>query len=259
MLAVAPHPIAAAIRDRARPQVAPAVRHFRRLRVELRSTSVHYAAQHGLDPAILAALAREGSRFVVGSAADVTTCMAAGVPAGDLVFGVAAPRRELAAAAAVGVRTFVVDTPEAVADVGLTVPGAAVLARLGSPTREGTRRPSGPTPLLALGLLNQAAASGLDAAGFSLQCAPLAPSASQSPSAPSGRGWRWALGASAYLFARLRAAGHRPWLLDLGAGYPRPAAGAATAGTGCNAPVHQQLHEVFGAHRPSTMASFSYA
>lgn len=263
IVAVDSHLIASPSRRRKNSEV-PLLRQFADLRAELRTTSVNYVVPPvpptinvgpdfdvRADLPVLAALARAGSRFVVRSAADAAACITAGAAVDEVVLVGALARPELATAATLGVRTFVVATPEAVADIAMTVPGAAVLAQVGPPTSVGKgSQPRARTPGLALGLLRQAAASGLEPAGCSLRCAGAASRES------SHRGWRWALGASAQIFSRLRDSGQRPWLMDLGCAFPRSTAVLAT-GSGCEAPVSRQLQELFGAHQPTTMACFA--
>ena len=93
--------------------VAAAVTRFRRLGAALPGTAVHYAVKANPDPGLLAALAAAGCRFDVASPAEVVATLQAGASPSDLVYSNPIKRRaDIAFAARLGVRLFVVDSIE---------------------------------------------------------------------------------------------------------------------------------------------------
>jgi ornithine decarboxylase len=228
--------------------VAQAVRCYRRLGALLPRTALHYPVRANPHPDLLAALAAAGSNFVVASPGEARACLTAGAGADDLVYAdVAAARNDLAAAAELGVRVFMIASPEGVADVALAAPGTAVLCRI-VPKGDDTSRPARPgcSAERAVRLLRQAAASGLDPAGVSFHVA---------SEDPQPRAWRSPIAAAARIFDALRTAGHRPWLLDLGGGFPAAFTDGAPPEALYAAAIDRHLHQEFGVGRPRTMAT----
>ena len=111
--------------------MAAAVTRYRRLGAALPGTRLHYAVKANPEPALLAALARAGSRFDVASPAEVVAALEAGAAPGDLVYSHPVKRRaDIAFAARLGVRLFVVDSLDETHKVAATAPGASVLCRI---------------------------------------------------------------------------------------------------------------------------------
>src|SRR6476620_2803019 len=194
--------------------VPAAVTRYRRIAACLPGTSVHYGVGANPGPALLAALVAAGGRFDVASPAEVVAALRAGAAAGDLVYSNPVKRRQdIAFAARLGVRVFVVDSIEETLKVAAVAPGSVVLCRIltpedgqdGSPSRQ-----HGCTPDRAGHILRPAAAAGLDPAGLSGRVG-----SQRDPSA-----WDAPIATSAWVFATLREDGLEPWLLDLGGGLP---------------------------------------
>ena len=85
---------------------------------------------------------------------------------------------------------------------------------------------------------------GLDAAGVSFHVG----SQQRDPSA-----WDAPIEASSRVFAALRQAGLRPWLLDLGGGFPAALEGGAPALDAYGAAIRRSLRKRFGSRRPRTI------
>src|SRR4051812_15920092 len=111
--------------------VAAAVSRFRRIGAALPGTAVHYAVKANPDPALLTALVAAGGRFDVAGPAEVVAVLEAGAAASDLVYSNPVKRRDdIAFAARLGVRLFVVDSLEETQKVAAAAPGSAVLCRI---------------------------------------------------------------------------------------------------------------------------------
>ena len=228
--------------------VPAAVTRYRRIAACLPGTAVHYAVTANPEPALLAALVAAGGRFDVASPAEVVAVLEAGAAAGSLVYSHPVKRREdIAFAARLGVRVFVVDSIEETQKVAAAAPGAAVLCRIITTGEGSDRSPSrkyGCTPGQAVHILRSAAAVGLDAAGVSFHVG----SQQRDPSA-----WDAPVAASARVFATLRGAGLAPWLLDLGGGFPARLEGGCLPLAAYGAAIETSLRRHFGDRRPSTL------
>ncbi|NMH92196.1 type III PLP-dependent enzyme [Pseudonocardia bannensis] len=126
---------------------------------------VLYAVKACPDPAVLERLVALGSGFDVASLPEVRLCLAAGADPGALCFGnPARSRADLAAAHAAGVRRFVTDSREDLADLAVHAPDAAVLVRV-LVDDDGSATPFfgkfGATPEEAVELLRAVRAAGL--------------------------------------------------------------------------------------------------
>ena len=220
---------------------------YRRLAAALPETAVHYAVKANSEPAVLAALRAEGSRFDVASPAEVVAALATGAPPEDLVYSNPVKRRcDIDFAAAQGVRLFVVDTPEETAKVAAVAPDSSVLCRLVT-SGEGSdwplSRKYGCSTTQAVDVLRYAASLGLDPAGVSFHVG----SQQRDPQA-----WAAPIAASARVFTALRARGHRPHLLDLGGGFPARLAEDCLPPEAYGAAINRFLDRHF-ATRPDTL------
>jgi ornithine decarboxylase len=195
-LALAPPPPVQLTRPRLELDVAAAVSAYRGLEQALCGSTLRYAVGTDPDPVLLAALAGAGCRFDVAGPAEVTAAMLAGAAPAELVCSHPVRRREdVRFAARVGVRRFVVDSPDALATLAEEAPGAGVLVR---PTTSGAS---------AVTLLRACAELGLCADGVALHAGP-------EQRRPSD--WAGPVAAAAEVFAAVPSA----WLLDLGGGFP---------------------------------------
>jgi ornithine decarboxylase len=195
--------------------VTKAVGRYRRLAAVLPGTSVHYAVKANPHPALLQALARARCGFDVASPAEVRAALDAGARPADLVHSNPVSRRDhLAEAAALGVTTFVVDSPGEVRKLADVAPGSAVLCRLAT-SGEGSdwplSRKFGCAGAEAIDMLVLARDLGLDPAGLSFHVG----SQQRDPEA-----WGVPVRAAAAVFALLLDRGIALRLLDLGGGFP---------------------------------------
>ncbi|MEO5709760.1 MAG: type III PLP-dependent enzyme [Nocardioidaceae bacterium] len=228
--------------------VAAAVTRYRRLAASLPGTAVHYAVKANPEPALLAALAGAGCRFDVASPAEVTAVLGAGAQPADLVYSNPVKRREdIASAARLGVRLFVVDSLEETQKVAASAPGSAVLCRIGTSgagSDWSLSRKYGCSPDQAAHILRSAAAVGLEPAGLSFHVG----SQQRDPGA-----WDAPIRAAADVFEVLRADGLAPWLLDLGGGFPAHLEGGCPPLPAYGAALELSLRRHFGDHRPQTL------
>ena len=228
--------------------VAAAVTRFRRLGAALPGTAVHYAVKANPDPGLLAALAAAGCRFDVASPAEVVATLQAGASPSDLVYSNPIKRRaDIAFAARLGVRLFVVDSIEETQKVAAAAPGSAVLCRIvtsGEGSDWSLSRKYGCSAEQAVHLLRSAAAVGLDPAGVSFHVG------SQQRDTAA---WDAPIAASARVFAALRADGLEPWLLDLGGGFPAHLEGGCLPLASYGAAIERSLRRHFGGRRPQTI------
>ncbi|MCW0215341.1 MAG: type III PLP-dependent enzyme [Pseudonocardia sp.] len=137
---------------------------FARLAAAFPGARLLYAVKACPEPAVLRVLARLGAGFDVASPAEIALCLAAGAAPGSLCHGnpVRAPG-DVAAAHRAGVRRFVTDSAEDLAD---HVPGTSVLVRV-LVDDHGSATPFfgkfGAAPAEAARLLRRAVARGLTA------------------------------------------------------------------------------------------------
>jgi ornithine decarboxylase len=228
--------------------VRAAVTRYRRLAASLPDSAVHYAVKANSDPALLAALAEAGCRFDVAGLAEVVATLEAGADPCDLICSNPVQRREhIAAMARLGVRLFVVDSLQEVLKVAVAAPGASVLCRIvttGAGSDWSLSRKYGCSLDQAVEILLAADESGLDAAGVSFHVG----SQQRDPQA-----WTEPVAAAATVFARLRVRGLRPWLLDLGGGFPAHLEGDCPPLPAYGAAIEVALRHSFGAERPRTL------
>jgi ornithine decarboxylase len=130
---------------------------------------LHYAVKACPEPAVLRRLAGLGAAFDVASLPEVRLALDAGADPAALCFG--NPARsvaDVAAAHGAGVRRFVSDSAEDLADLAAHAPGAGVLVRV-LVSDAGAATPLhgkfGAAPAEAVRLLRSAARSGLRAEG----------------------------------------------------------------------------------------------
>lgn len=224
--------------------VPAAVTRYRRIAACLPGTAVRYAVRANPEPALLAALVAAGCRFDAASPAEVVAVLRAGAAAGDLVYSHPVKRRQdIAFAARLGVRMFVVDSIEETRKVAAAAPGSVVLCRISTAGDASLSRRCGCTPEQAVHILRTAAAVGLDAGGLSFHVGP-----QSDPSA-----WDAPIAASAQVFAILREDRLEPWLLDLGGGFPAHFEGGCLPLAAYGAAIETSLRRHFGGRRPATL------
>ncbi|HEU4997862.1 MAG TPA: type III PLP-dependent enzyme [Lapillicoccus sp.] len=218
------------------------------LAAALPGVAIHYAVKANPHPDVLAAVVAAGANFDVASPAEVRACLAAGAAPDDLVYSNPMKRRDhIAESAALGVRIFVVDSPDEVRKVADAAPGSAVLCRLvtsGDGSDWPLSRKYGCSVGQAVEILRLAAEVGLDPAGVSFHVG----SQQRDPEA-----WRSPIAAAATVFGALRGDGLTPWLLDLGGGFPARHEGDVPPLAAYGAVIEDQLVRSFGDSRPRTL------
>jgi ornithine decarboxylase len=228
--------------------VPAAVGAFTALADALPGTAVHYAVKANPHPLLLRSLHQAGCRFDVASPTEVRAALAAGARADSLVYSNPVKRRsDVVEAAALGVTLFVVDSPQETRKVAQAAPGSSVLCRLvtsGAGSDWPLSRKYGVSTAEALDILLLAAHLGLDPAGVSFHVG----SQQRDPGA-----WATPVAASARVFAGLRDHGLRPWLLDLGGGFPARLVGDEPAITEYAAAIRSALVSSFGSDVPQTL------
>jgi ornithine decarboxylase len=206
---------------------------------------VHYAVKANPAEAIVNRLVGLGAAFDCASLPEIKLCLQQGAAPSSIGFGNTIKKeRDIAAAHALGVRLFAFDSQAELEKIARVAPGASVQCRVltdGVGAEWPLSRKFGCGLEMAEALMIQAAALGLDAAGFSFHVG----SQQTDPS-------RWApvLVQIAGLFTRLEARGLAPRLINLGGGMParydKPVEDIAVYGATVMAAVRQAF-----AHRVS--------
>ena len=221
---------------------------YARLAASLPGTAIHYAVKANPHPEVLETLAALGSGFDVASPAEVAAATAAGAPAGELLYSHPVKRRDdVAWAHAAGVRLFVVDSPDEVGKVAQAAPGASVLCRLltsGEGSDWPLSRKYGAPPDACVRMLRDAAQQGLDPAGVAFHVG----SQQRDPGA-----WAAPIHAGAAIFGRLERAGLRPWLVDLGGGFPADHEGGHRPLEDYGRAIVREVRAAFGSRQPQTL------
>ena len=228
-----------------------AVDRYREVQRAFPTTAIHYAVKANPHRTLLAELAAAGCSFDVASPPEVAACLEAGARADQLVHSnPIARRRDLATAFELGVRLFVIDSPEEAAKLSAVGPGAQVLIRLRT-TGDGSdwplSRKYGCEVDEAISIALGADRLGLDVAGVAFHVG----SQQRDPSK-----WAAPIAAAGEVFCALRALGMRPRLLDLGGGLPAGLEGGAPEIAAYGEAIDAALTATFGtdpAHRPSTL------
>ena len=214
----------------------------------LPGTGIHYAVKANPHPDVLGTLAGLGSGFDVASPPEVAAATAAGACADDLLYSHPVKRRsDVALAHVAGVRTFVVDSPDEVLKVAEAAPGSHVLARLltsGHGSDWPLSRKYGAPAEECVRLLALAADHGLDPAGIAFHVG----SMQRDP-----RAWAEPIQVSAGIFARVGRIGLRPWLLDVGGGFPAALEGGHPPLADYGQAIATQLRAAFGWQVPQTV------
>ncbi len=225
-----------------------AVSRYRAMSAALPGVAVHYAVKANPHPDLLAALVTAGCNVDVASPAEVRAALAAGASADDLIYSNPVKRRDhITESAALGVRVFVVDSLPEVHKVAEAAPGTAVVCRLvtsGAGSDWPLSRKYGCSVPQAVEILRTAAVLGLDPAGVSFHVG----SQQRDPQA-----WRSPIAAAASVFQTLQGDGLRPWLLDLGGGFPARHEGDTPELATYAEVIEDQLARSFGATRPRVL------
>jgi ornithine decarboxylase len=224
-------------------------RRFRAFTEALPDVAVHYAVKANPEPALLHKLAQLGASFDVASPVEVQLALQAGATSNQLIYSnPIKSRRDIKMAFEAGVRLFVADAMSELEKLCECAPGAQIVARL-STTGAGADYPLsgkfGASLAECRQLLRGCPERGLVAAGLSFHVG----SQQRDPEA-----WAVPIKQAFQIFAEVTGPGVRPWLLDLGGGFP--------AGHGATVPdlatygvsIQRALRETFGENQPYVLA-----
>ena len=187
----------------------------RRFRTAMPRVRPHYAVKANPHPAVLKALHEEGVAFEIASAGELDLLTELGIPASSVFYSNPIKCREhVTRAAGRGVEWFVVDSVEELRKVVTIKFDAKLCLRIDVPN-VGSDWPLsgkfGASPEAAREIVAVAAELGGDLAGASFhvgsQCT-------------NPENWRLGIEGAKQTLAEMRSAGLRPWLLDIGGGFP---------------------------------------
>lgn len=225
--------------------VRRAVRQYSIIADAFGAGTVHYAVKANPHPHLVGELVRAGGRFDVASPAELDLCLQAGADVSQVIYSHPMKRRaDIVYAHRRGVELFVADSAAEIDKVAEAAPGAAVLVRLAT-TGAGSDWPLsgkfGCPATEVVRLLMRGSARGLRAAGVtfhvgSQQCDPGA--------------WAAPIQAAAEIFDDVRAAGLRPWLLDIGGGLPAGHEGGQPGLEAYREAIFSSLDDHFGSRHP---------
>lgn len=224
-------------------------RRFRELNAALGDVTLHYAVKANPHPAVLQAIAGEGGSFDVASPAETDAALASGVGSGRLLSSNPMQSRSaIRHHRAAGVDTFVVDSFDEARKVAAEAAGAAVLARLGTSGKGSDWSLAGKfgaDPDEVFAILDRASELGLRPAGVAFHVG----SQQREPER-----WIAPIDAAAGIFAALGERGHRPWLLDIGGGFPAAHAVPCPPLARYGRVIDAAVEAAFGAARPQLIA-----
>jgi len=188
---------------------------YNALKAGLGRADIHYAVKANPARQIIARLVDLGSHFDAASKAEIALCLDEGAEPADVSFGNTVKRAsDIAWAYAQGIRLFAADAQEELEKIATHAPGASVYVRLIVELSQADwplSRKFGCDRAMALTLLDQAKALGLNPVGFSFHVG------SQTRHAAM---WAPTLDVFADVWAAAHDAGHQLSLLNIGGGFP---------------------------------------
>jgi ornithine decarboxylase len=188
---------------------------LRRFRAAMPRVRPHYAVKANPDRRVLKVLVQEGAGFEIASTAELDLLLSLGVPAAEIFFSNPMRSRETnAAAAAKGLRWFVVDSVDELRRVHGVDPTARTYLRIATPNIGSDWPLSGKFGAGAgetREIIATAAKLGADLAGVTFH----AGSQCRNP-----ENWRVGIEKARTVFDAMLKAGLKPRLLDIGGGFP---------------------------------------
>jgi len=188
---------------------------FQALRTYLPLARVFYAVKANPAGEIVDLLRGLGSSFDVASRGEVDLCLGRGVVADRMSFGNTIKKeRDVAYAFEKGVRLFAFDSAQELEKIARAAPGARVFCRIlveSNGAEWPLSRKFGCAPEMAVELLRQAKAAGLDPYGVSFHVG--------SQQTDLGQ-WDSAVGRAASMFSLLAAADINLRMINIGGGFP---------------------------------------
>jgi len=188
---------------------------YHALKTGLGRADIHFAVKANPARQIIARLVDLGSHFDAASKAEIALCLEEGAEPSDISFGNTIKRAsDIAWAYAQGIRLFAADAQEELEKIAINAPGASVYIRLIVELSQADwplSRKFGCDRAMALSLLDEAKALGLNPVGFSFHVG------SQTRHAAM---WAPTLDVFAEVWAAAHDAGHQLSLLNIGGGFP---------------------------------------
>ncbi len=188
---------------------------YKLLRHYLPLARVFYAIKANPAREILAMLSEMGSSFDVASRGEIDLCRDVAVPADRISFGNTIKKeRDIAYAFAHGVRLFAFDSAAELEKLARSAPGARVFCRIlvdSDGAEWPLSRKFGCSPEMAVDLLRQAKAAGLDPYGVSFHVGSQQTKIDQ---------WNSAIGRAARMFSLLAETDINLKMVNIGGGFP---------------------------------------
>lgn len=195
--------------------VAKVAKQYDALATGLGRAQIHYAVKANPEPAIIAQLVAQGSRFDAASRAEIELCLSQGAHAEDISFGNTVKSvRDIAFAHATGIDLFAADAEEELDKIAAYAPGARVYLRVlveNSLADWPLSRKFGCSAESLPGLMAYAVRKGLRPVGLSFHVG------SQTRQAAF---WAPVLDQIATLWDAAKASGYEMSVLNLGGGFP---------------------------------------
>ena len=187
----------------------------RRFRAAMPRVRPHYAVKANPDPRVLKVLIEEGCGFEIASTAELDLLLSLGVAPAEVFYSNPVKSRDaIAYAASKGVEWFVLDSVDELRRIHSVKPDARLYLRISTPNIGADWPLSGKFGAGAAEtreIIQIAARLGADLAGITFH----AGSQCRNP-----ENWRVGIEKARTLFDAMAKAGLRPWLLDIGGGFP---------------------------------------
>ena len=188
---------------------------IRRFRAALPRVHPHYAVKANPDPRVIKVLIEEGAGFEIASVAELDLLLKLKVPAAEVYYSNPVKSSDsIRYAAAKGVEWFVVDSIEELRKVHGIKPDARLYVRIEAPNVGSDWPLAGKFGMKAQevdAIVAEAAALKADLAGVTFHVG----SQCRNP-----ENWRVGIQGAKRVFKKMRLAGLKPRLLNLGGGYP---------------------------------------
>jgi len=187
----------------------------RRFKAAMPRVHPHYAVKANPDPRVLKVLIEEGAGFEIASIAELDLLLELGVPAQEICYSNPMKSRDyIRYAAERGVEWFVLDSVEELRKIVAIKPDAKLYVRIEAPN-VGSDWPLsgkfGMKPAEVDAVIAEAAALKADLAGVTFHVG----SQCRNP-----ENWRAGIQGAKRVFKKMRLAGLKPRLLNIGGGYP---------------------------------------
>ncbi|MFZ1774262.1 MAG: ornithine/lysine decarboxylase [Rhizobiaceae bacterium] len=221
---------------------------YRAFEHALPQSRIFYAVKANPAPEILRLLASMGSNFDCASVAEIEMAMNAGASADRISYGNTIKKeRDVAAAYALGIRLFAIDCVEEAEKIARAAPGSRVFCRVltdGEGAEWPLSRKFGCVPDMAVDVLRQSKALGLDAYGVSFHVG--------SQQCDLGA-WDKALGDAKMVFEALAAEGITLRMVNMGGGFPTRYLKDVPAAEAYGEAIFGALSKHFGNRLPETI------